>query len=417
MPFTLLPPFDIAGRLRALRQFLGPYRRLYSQPLLYAFPDALALYPAVWLDRLAAMSAQQLWQLQYKAGVGFLDDAGWRDFAGELQALCQLPNAILPATDSPDGRRMTPKKRHEVEHLTWLVNRIWRQHPFARIVDIGGGIGHLARSLRETTSADIVSIDHDGMLQHTGRDLAQQREAPDRLRFLNIVVPLPPAPVSSEICRLMAGDTLCLGLHTCGPLALALVRHATAAGARALFNIPCCYHKLDAATDCNLSAMAQQDPLPIDAMALDLTVRNHQEPSPQEMERHLRVNSYRYALQLLLREQYGQKNFQAAGHVPPALYRQPFAAYAQDRICAMGLDGADGGQQWQQFYDAPATQHLLRRTFAAQTIRRLLGRPLEVWLLADRALWMQELGWNVEMAQLFDPVVSPRNIGVWAWRG
>ena len=50
----------------------------------------------------------------------------------------------------------------------------------------------------------------------------------------------------------------------------------------------------------------------------------------------------------------------------------------------------------------------------ANTIRSFLGRPLEIYLLLDRCLYLIENGYDPEIIKFFNESISPRSIGIYA---
>ena len=58
----------------------------------------------------------------------------------------------------------------------------------------------------------------------------------------------------------------------------------------------------------------------------------------------------------------------------------------------------------------------LREIRALSSIRSLFARVLEVWINADRALWLCERGYSVELGICMPQQVSPRNIVIRAKR-
>ena len=46
--------------------------------------------------------------------------------------------------------------------------------------------------------------------------------------------------------------------------------------------------------------------------------------------------------------------------------------------------------------------------------RKMIGRVLEVALVVDRAVALEERGYRVEVRQVFDATISPRNLGILA---
>jgi len=45
-----------------------------------------------------------------------------------------------------------------------------------------------------------------------------------------------------------------------------------------------------------------------------------------------------------------------------------------------------------------------------ELLRNLFRRPLELWLLLDRALYLQEQGYHVKLGTFCDYQLSPRNL-------
>jgi len=58
----------------------------------------------------------------------------------------------------------------------------------------------------------------------------------------------------------------------------------------------------------------------------------------------------------------------------------------------------------------------LRVIRALSSFRSMFARVLEVWINADRALWLQEMGYHVELGLCMPTHVSPRNIAIRANR-
>ncbi|HHO0809956.1 TPA: methyltransferase, partial [Aeromonas hydrophila] len=51
-----------------------------------------------------------------------------------------------------------------------------------------------------------------------------------------------------------------------------------------------------------------------------------------------------------------------------------------------------------------------------ELVRHLFRRPLELWLVLDRALFLQEQGYRVEVGEFCDKPMTPRNILIRAVR-
>ena len=66
------------------------------------------------------------------------------------------------------------------------------------------------------------------------------------------------------------------------------------------------------------------------------------------------------------------------------------------------------------FFDNEDLKILIQRMLAAGLIRNALGRVMEVYLILDRAIYLEEQGYEVLVQEFFDEELSPRNIGITA---
>jgi len=67
-----------------------------------------------------------------------------------------------------------------------------------------------------------------------------------------------------------------------------------------------------------------------------------------------------------------------------------------------------------ELYHHPQTQLDLERTIRAGLIRGILGRLIEIYIVLDRAIYLEEKGLRSEVFSFFNPKLSPRNILLFA---
>jgi hypothetical protein len=60
------------------------------------------------------------------------------------------------------------------------------------------------------------------------------------------------------------------------------------------------------------------------------------------------------------------------------------------------------------FYESLENIELLKYISASYAIRRYLGQLIELYILCDRALYLNEKGYTVEIVEVFNPSISPR---------
>jgi hypothetical protein len=125
-----------------------------------------------------------------------------------------------------------------------------------------------------------------------------------------------------------------------------------------------------------------------------------------------KVKSFRYSLHLLLYEKLGIKKFITVEGHPLKKYGEDFSEYVFSKLTELGIKHNLAADYLNSFHQDWSP--LVKKMFLANIIRWQFGRLLEVYILLDRAIYLQESGFKVEMAQLFNESISPRNIGILA---
>ncbi|QQR46419.1 methyltransferase [Myxococcus xanthus] len=401
---------DFQARLEALTHQLRPWSPLWSRSILQGWPGSGAAYPEDWLAYARSLDEAGEQRLDQGALAG-VPPAALGALVGALHELTALPwHEGLHALTVAETQGLSAKKTHELERVLALLAP--RTRFIHEAVDIGGGMGHLARLCARTFGWTFHSIDRDAALQDKGRRWLTRTHPPggDTLCFIQASVE---DGLQPQLDPLFSGrDRASIGLHTCGPLALTQIRKSQGAGF--VLNIGCCYDKLEVPRDYPVSRFGREHPLPFTPHALALTTRGRHHKTEVEFARMKRVYAWRFAFDLLSRRHFPERGFVRAGDAPRALYAERFAVYARDRLERLGLDPGMTDAELNAFEVSVRAEtrdlllcHLLRDRFA---------RALEVVLLLDRAILLEESGFQVELLQLFDPRLSPRNLALIASR-
>ncbi|MDC0714522.1 methyltransferase [Stigmatella sp. ncwal1] len=401
---------NFQDRLEALTDLLRPWSELWSSSILQNWPQSGAAYPESWRSYAESLDEAGERRLDHGELLGAPPPA-LHSLLLALHGLTELPwHEGVHGLTTADGQGLSIKKAHEVERVLALLGP--RTRTIRQAADIGGGMGHLARLCVKTFDWTFHSIDRDAALQEKGRDwLRRARTLPqEKLSFLHASVEDGP---QLEIDPLFSGhDRASIGLHTCGPLALTQIRKSQEAGF--LLNFGCCYDKLDAARDYPVSRFGEAHRLPFTRYALSLATRGRHHKTGTEFALMKRVYAQRFALDLLLRRQCPELGFVPAGDAPKALYAGSFAVYARDRLERLRLDPGMAEAELDSFEVSVRPE--TRRLFLCHLLRDRFARALEIVLLLDRALLLEEMGFQVELLQVFDPRLSPRNVALIASR-
>lgn len=267
----------------------------------------------------------------------------------------------------------------------------------ARVVEVGTGRGHVARSLAARFGVPVVGIDSNPALVHRARELP----GGDDVLFS--------VADGEQPLDLAAGD-LVVGLHACGALGDALVRQAARGGAELLL-VSCCLQKVAASARQPLSSMARQGQLVIPRAALGLT-----NLAPFAAIGHadavMRGRLARHALRLLLAERGAAV---APGGEARGIHRRKFrrglAAVADEALARRGLAPAEPDEIARCTREGAAQFACMRRLSLP---RAMLGRVVELAVVLDRATYLEEQGYRSEVRPLFPRASSPRNLAIFA---
>ncbi|XP_072702977.1 methyltransferase-like protein 25B isoform X2 [Ciconia boyciana] len=281
-------------------RLLTLYRPLLDAYVIDFFAEGLwARLPPPWQAALATAAPPQLATLLGGRGSpGATWPLSLLAFAAAARALA-FPRGCSGGTPRPPcqsarlhpllRRHVKPKKQHEIRRLGKLLRRLSQATGCDRVVDVGAGQGHLSRFLAFGLGLSVTAVEGDGRLAGTAerfdrellRELGKRgvpgnesRRTPPRR---------PPCPLTPRAPRHVAGRldpgapwgefllppdppgpgpaarnplggaggceagerVLVTGLHACGDLSPALLRHfARSPAVAAVASVACCYMKL-----------------------------------------------------------------------------------------------------------------------------------------------------------------------------
>ncbi len=373
----------------------------------------LALTARGWAEWLLRLSDEALESIEASG-----HDAAWpADVPAGLRALIDGARVIAQAVraggrggEGEGGgargaraarRGETPRKRTQIEAFAGVVA------PFAaaakRVIDVGSGHGHLTRDIAERIAVPVIGLERDVALAERARELSPRAS---------------PAFAITDVLRdglSLRVDDLVIGLHACGELGDAMVESAARAGSSVVL-VGCCLQKRRAASRaplCDSSGLADRLDLPRALLGLSNLSAGDDGVEATRAE-NLAARERRLALHRLLRDAVGELrlgaeieglNRRAAHGELASLVARAFALRGLDGPAASALASA---ATW-------AKQHHARTRRLALP-RSLLARPLEVFVLLDRALHLERHGFTVGTVELFPTAVSARNLALLASR-
>lgn len=326
--------------------------------------------------------------------------AEWLPVA-ELEALSALPelegdDRALPAAWAA---HVGGRKWSQIEAFLPRVAAA----PDERLVEWCAGKGHLARALSRRGETEVTALEWQAALCQDGQRLADRQGAAVRMAEQDVLAP--------EAGRWLSSGTHVAALHACGDLHARLIELCAAQGS-AVTLAPCCYQRTAAAHYRPLSQHGRER-----AAALGLTLtREELAMAVQETvtaPRHVRrrreqAGAWRLGFDLLQRQVRGVDTYLPVPSLAYGRLPEDFAAFCRWAAEQKGLTLPAGGVDWAAFEAAGERRRaeVVRR----ELVRHLFRRPLEVWLVLDRALRLEEAGFAVELGTFCARALTPRNL-------
>ena len=394
----------LAARWDALAAVLVEYRDVLEQRMVdEAVPAALLArgfaQPLLGLSEEAVIDlelggAQAQPPAQLPAGLQQLYAA-----AGEA---CALPALAGVGEPTRGLRRLeTPRKRAQVEALAKLTPPLLQGA--LRVVEVGSGHGHLAREVAEQLDAPLLGLERDVAISARANDLENR----GRLSFQAV-------DVLREGLMLNRGDCA-LGLHACGELGDTVVT-AVAERAKSLLLVGCCLQKQRAEMRLSLNrerALAVELSFSSSLLALSNLTPREQGNEASRAE-NVRAREHRMALHALLVEELGTLRFGAElDGIPRRAPLGEFSHMVEAAFRARSLVQPAAKRVEQALSAATALHSRMRRCALP---RLALGRALETFVLVDRALYLEQAGFEVQVGTAFPKEISARNLTLVARR-
>lgn len=267
-------------------------------------------------------------------------------------------------------------------------------------LDWCAGKGHLGRRLLQNGQA-LTCLEYDPALIAAGQALSDHHGLPVTHRLQDVM-----ADVSIN------REHTPVALHACGDLHVRLLQLASTAGCQHLALAPCCFNRInaDAYQPLSNAGRASRLKLSIDDLGLPLSetvtagkrVRLQRDTS---MARRLGFDQ-------LQRELRGVDEYLPTPSLPANWLEKPFADYCRALAHLKGLSTPE--QDWTAL-EAYGWRRLAE-VRNLELMRGLFRRPLEVWLVLDRALYLEENGYKVQVGTFCEPALTPRNLMVLAER-
>ncbi|QZP21615.1 methyltransferase [Pseudomonas sp. DR208] len=394
-----MPAKDVEARFQALDAFLIEHQGLWKpRPFTHLHLPWETQHPelAQWLRQRSLDDAETCHNHPHDlpAPAPFAQLAA---HARALSAVDKLPTQPLAPARHRLNVDVPGRKWEQIEAFGSTLQ--FAQAP-THWLDWCSGKGHLGRRLLQADQA-LTCLEYDPALIAAGQALSDHHGLPATHRLQDVM-----ADVAIH------AEHTPVALHACGDLHVRLLQLASAVGCKQLALAPCCYNRITADTYQPLSNAGRASTLQLSIDDLGLPLSETVTAGKRVRLQRDTSMARRLGFDQLQRELRGLDEYLPTPSLPARWLDKSFADYCRELANLKGL--STGEQDW-----AALEAHGWRRLAEVRNlelVRGLFRRPLEVWLVLDRALFLGENGYKVDVGTFCDPALTPRNLMVLAER-
>lgn len=266
------------------------------------------------------------------------------------------------------------------------------------------GKGHLGRLLGYSRNVGLRSVEYNADLCRQGERLASQHEIKQQFVCADVLL---------AEDSVFSGQDHAVALHACGDLHNHLLKQASSQTLLSLHVAPCCYHLINSTVYQPLSQAGQRNNLNLSRDQLKLAVQA--QVTGGERVRRLRHREvlWRQMYQLVLEHYLEVPDYQPLSSVP----KHWFSGSVDDFI---NWAATQHEITLPPVIDWIMIEHAAKKRVETiqrmELVRHVFRRPLEIWLILDRALYLEEQGYKVTIQEFCDYSVSPRNFLIQAFK-
>ncbi|MGE8407282.1 MAG: methyltransferase [Pseudomonas sp.] len=308
---------------------------------------------------------------------------------GDLSTIALTPAAARLNTDVP-GR-----KWQQIEAFAGHLDFARRPGHW---LDWCAGKGHLGRRLLQPDQ-QLTCLEYDPALVAAGEQLSQHHHLLASHQLQDVMA-------ADAATRLTPAHTP-VALHACGDLHVRLMQLASAAGCPQLAIAPCCYNRTGGPHYQPLSTAARASGLHLDLDDLGLPLSETVTAGNRVRRQRDQSMARRLGFDLLQRQLRQTDDYLPTPSLPSAWLQKTFADYCHDLAALKGLT-INSTPDWDAL-EAAGWQRLAE-VRNLELLRNLFRRPLELWLVLDRALYLREQGYNVRLGTFCAHHLTPRNL-------
>jgi|LULF01.1.fsa_nt_gb hypothetical protein len=380
------------SQIRLLLEEALPMVSQDDQKVIKNFDDRLQRN---FYTKLQKMSAEEFYQFDGLRKSYLLEDNVWMNLIDKMSRLIKFPRRDFYPEDRVERRAYGKKKK---QYELNACHELFHGLKPLKVYDFGGGVGNLSHYLNTHFGVSSSVIDANENLIIKGRSKLKTNKG---ISFIHTVV--------DEKCDLnLDSNSLGVGLHTCGNFAFDMLKVCSHKKIKHIVNFGCCYSKITN-HKYHLSQNSQKKPF-LNYRALASATLSFGTVERDQYDFRLKILDYKYSFYHWLYTEHGILKFCPMSNARRSLYSldfKDFVSITLKRFFPHLKPPAE--KSLMSFYKSHPNRQLIKYFTAYYACSRYFGELVEAYLLVDRALYLQQKGYESHIFEVFDPQISPRN--------
>lgn len=261
------------------------------------------------------------------------------------------------------------------------------------------GKGFLGRILSQQSNQKVTSFEWQQSLCESGQKIADHQKL--EMSFVQ-------GDAFAESAEAVFNSNQhAVALHACGDLHVELVKKSVLHGLPAVTISPCCYHLIGGETYQAMSSVVKSSALVLSKSDLRIPLQETV-TGGERVKRHRQLEmSYRLGFSQLLKAELNTDEYIPVPSIKKSELSEGFRSFCLWASEVKGLP-LGSGIDFESYLVQGET--LFWEMEKLSLVQQVFRRPLEVWLALDRAIYLQEQGYEASIEEFCERSVTPRNL-------
>ncbi|MFA0240766.1 MULTISPECIES: methyltransferase [Vibrio] len=348
-----------------------------------------------WLD---GLSIERIQTLKEQPQVLISELMRFLPELGNANQHIQFDNSALVGLDLPRGTADGIPGR-KLQQIVAMGEASLEHHHGKEWLEWCSGKGFLGRILSQQSDQKVTSFEWQQSLCESGQKIADDQKL--EMDFVQ------GDAFSKDADRVFNSNQHAVALHACGDLHVELVKKSVSHGLPAVTISPCCYHLIHDESYQAMSSVAKSSALTLSKSDLRIPLQETV-TGGERVKRHRQLEmSYRLGFSQLLKGELGVDEY-----IPVPSIKKSELSEGFESFCCWASEVKDISLGSDIDFDSYLIQGeaLFWEMEKLSLVQQVFRRPLEIWLALDRAIYLQEQGYQASIEEFCERSVTPRNL-------